>query len=328
MTTQTQSTINLQTLTTFITSHLPVDTAINVALDKLESYGFIVFRFSHPIHGFRNIKFIPDSSYWYVKVTPVYSNHYMDEESETIDLYNVWEWLAWRIPSIFPQVEVQTDIMQLVREFDYEPEFATSSINEVPDANTRLEYIKEWEIECGKVKKTPEEIAADELDLKEWDDYFKKSADDLAWEEACKTDDEAWQNGQAKLIEQVTEARNRVGSTIQRSEKKSQPLTVTNRSLRQQTLDASAKILQHSLGNMMFRAEGLHPISDTTIHIQLDGGNDELDINFWPLLDAFRNCNPNAIDGDLCEALKRHGKIDSNRISSLELIDGVFHFTL
>jgi len=128
----------------------------------------------------------------------------------------------------FPEIE-QIDIMQLVRE--------------LPDAYDTFEYIKEWEIECGKVEKTPEQIAADELDLKEWNDYFmqqeaerktsqtpqveqEKTADDLAWEEACRADDEAWQNGQAKLIEQILETRNRASTKIQ-AEKVDTQITIT-----------------------------------------------------------------------------------------------------
>ena len=101
--------------------------------------------------------------------------------------------------------------------------------------------------------------------------------------------------------------------------------TIKNQSLREQVLDASAKILQHTLGNITFKTEGLHPISDTMIHIQCDGC--VVDISFWYILGAFRN--PTAdIDDKLCYALFHHGKINGERMNSVELIRNVFCFTI
>lgn len=101
--------------------------------------------------------------------------------------------------------------------------------------------------------------------------------------------------------------------------------TIKNQKLREQVLDASAKILQHSLGNIMFKTEGLHPISDSTIHIQCDGCI--VDISFWPILGAFRSDTDN-IDNKLCAALFHHGKVNGERMNSVELIRNVFCFTI
>lgn len=97
--------------------------------------------------------------------------------------------------------------------------------------------------------------------------------------------------------------------------------TIKNQKLREQVLDASAKILQHSLENITFKTEELHPISDTTIHIQCDGC--VVDISFWCIL------NPaNDIDQKLGSALFHHGKINGERMNSVELIRNVFCFTI
>ena len=50
---------------------------------------------------------------------------------------------------------------------------------EQPDADSTLNYIREWELECGIKVKTPEQIAEDEADKKEWDDYFMNQEREL-----------------------------------------------------------------------------------------------------------------------------------------------------
>ena len=101
--------------------------------------------------------------------------------------------------------------------------------------------------------------------------------------------------------------------------------TIKNQKLREQVLDASVKILQHSLGNIPFKADGLHPISDTTIHIQCDGC--VVDISFWSILGAFKS-DTDTIDDKLCSAMFHHGTIKGERMSSVALIRNVFCFTI
>jgi len=101
--------------------------------------------------------------------------------------------------------------------------------------------------------------------------------------------------------------------------------TIKSQSLKEQILDLSAKILQYSLGNLVFRAEGLHPISDAIIHIQCDGC--VVDICFWRILGAFRG-SVGEIDDRLCSALFHYGKIDGEKIKSVELVKSTFCFTI
>ena len=88
-----------------------------------------------------------------------------------------------------------------------------------------------------------------------------------------------------------------------------------SQSLREQVLDGSAKILKHTLGNITFKTEGLHPISDTTIHIRCDGC--VVDISFWHILKAFKS-NIEDIEDTLCHALFHHGKINGEKMNSVE----------
>jgi len=102
--------------------------------------------------------------------------------------------------------------------------------------------------------------------------------------------------------------------------------TIKSQSLKEQVLDSSAKILQYSLGNLVFRAEGLHPISDAIIHIQCDD-DCVVSICFWRILGAFRG-SVGEIDDRLCSALFHYGKIDGEKMKSVEFIRNVFCFII
>jgi len=101
--------------------------------------------------------------------------------------------------------------------------------------------------------------------------------------------------------------------------------TIKSQSLKEQILDSSAKILQYSLGNITFRTEGLHPISDTMIHIQCDCV--VVDICCWQVLLAFQ-VGVSEIDDALCFALLHHGTVNGEKLRSVELINSSFCFTI